>query len=223
MGRAIVRHPKVFLFDEPLSNLDAQLRVQMRTEIKRLRQKVRATTVYVTHDQVEALTLADRIVVMNKGVIEQVGTPHELYHAPRTKFVAGFIGSPTMNFIPARIEEANGRLSALLAGGIAFALPDSRRERYGRLAGRSQILVGLRPEHITDARSQQGPDAARFDAKIDVTEPMGMETLVYFSIGDTSICGRVNPGAGARDGEMLPLAADLNHMQVVDPETGLIV
>src|SRR6185295_18562001 len=106
MGRAIVRNPKVFLFDEPLSNLDAKLRVQMRTEIKRVHQKVKTTTVYVTHDQVEAMTLADRVVVMNQGCIEQIGTPHELYHHPRTRFVAGFIGSPAMNFIPCRIEQA---------------------------------------------------------------------------------------------------------------------
>src|SRR5437868_3077242 len=108
MGRAIVRNPKVFLFDEPLSNLDAKLRVQMRTEIKRIHQKVKTTTVYVTHDQVEAMTLADRVVVMNRGRIEQIGTPNDLYHAPKTKFVASFIGSPAMNFVPCRLEEANG-------------------------------------------------------------------------------------------------------------------
>src|ERR687885_747701 len=119
MGRAIVRNPKVFLFDEPLSNLDAKLRVQMRTEIKKVHQKVMTTTVYVTHDQVEAMTLADRVVVMNHGVIDQIGTPHELYHTPRTKFVAGFIGSPAMNFIPARLEENAAALSIRLANGIA--------------------------------------------------------------------------------------------------------
>src|SRR5918992_200032 len=117
MGRAIVRTPKVFLFDEPLSNLDAKLRVQMRTEIKKVHQKVMTTTVYVTHDQVEAMTLADRVVVMNQGRIDQTGTPHELYHAPRTKFVAGFIGSPAMNFIPARLEENAGALSVNLGNG----------------------------------------------------------------------------------------------------------
>src|SRR5262250_469241 len=110
MGRAIVRNPKVFLFDEPLSNLDAKLRVQMRTEIKRVHQKVKTTTVYVTHDQVEAMTLADRVVVMNQGRIEQIGTPHDLYHHPRTRFVAGFIGSPAMNFIPCRLEQAGSGL-----------------------------------------------------------------------------------------------------------------
>src|SRR6266513_2571809 len=120
MGRAIVRNPKVFLFDEPLSNLDVKLRVQMRTEIKRVHQKVRTTTVYVTHDQVEAMTLADRVVVMNSGTIEQVGTPHDLYHRPRTRFVAGFIGSPAMNFIPCHLEQAAGALRVRLSDTLAF-------------------------------------------------------------------------------------------------------
>src|SRR3989449_1506021 len=125
MGRAIVRNPKVSLFDEPLSNLDAKLRVQMRIEIKRVHQKVRTTTVYVTHDQVEAMTLADRVVVMNHGVIEQVGTPNDLYHAPRTRFVAGFIGSPAMNFLPCRLEDAAGTLRVRLSDDIVVPLPPS--------------------------------------------------------------------------------------------------
>src|ERR671932_401122 len=123
IGRAIVRNPKVFLFDEPLSNLDAKLRVQMRTEIKKVHQTVRTTTVYVTHDQVEAMTLADRVVVMNHGVIEQVGSPQELYHNPRTRFVAGFIGSPAMNFIPAHLEQAAGALRLRLPDGIELPVP----------------------------------------------------------------------------------------------------
>ena len=124
MGRAIVRNPKVFLFDEPLSNLDAKLRVQMRTEIKRVHQKVKTTTVYVTHDQIEAMTLADRVVVMNGGTIEQIGTPHDLYHHPRTRFVAGFIGSPTMNFIRGTLEQSNGAL-ALRHGQQLLPLPQA--------------------------------------------------------------------------------------------------
>src|SRR5437762_3916417 len=129
MGRAIVRDPKVFLFDEPLSNLDAKLRVQMRTEIKRVHQKVRTTTVYVTHDQVEAMTLADRVVVMNRGRIEQIGPPNELYHAPRTRFVAGFIGSPAMNFLPCRLEEAAGALRVRLSDDIVLPVPPSHAGR----------------------------------------------------------------------------------------------
>src|SRR6202790_3777146 len=123
MGRAIVRNPKVFLFDEPLSNLDAKLRVQMRTEIKKVHQKVRTTTVYVTHDQVEAMTLADRVVVMRAGIIEQVGSPNDLYHSPKTRFVAGFIGSPAMNFIPCRLEENAGALSLRLDDRVSVPVP----------------------------------------------------------------------------------------------------
>src|SRR5512136_19673 len=130
MGRAIVRDPKVFLFDEPLSNLDAKLRVQMRTEIKKVHQKVRTTTVYVTHDQVEAMTLADRVVVMNHGRIEQIGTPNELYHKPATRFVASFIGSPAMNFVPCRLEDTGGKLNVRLTDRLAFALPPARAARY---------------------------------------------------------------------------------------------
>src|SRR5437867_3658022 len=130
MGRAIVRNPKVFLFDEPLSNLDAKLRVQMRTEIKRVHQKVRTTTVYVTHDQVEAMTLADRVVVMHHGRIEQIGAPNDLYHAPQTRFVAGFIGSPAMNFLPCRLEETDGALRVRLSEAIALPVPAARAARY---------------------------------------------------------------------------------------------
>ena len=127
MGRAIVRNPKVFLFDEPLSNLDAKLRVQMRTEIKNVHQTVQTTTVYVTHDQVEAMTLADRVVVMNDGVIEQVGTPQELYHHPTTRFVAGFIGSPAMNFLRCRLESNGAGLRVRLSDAISLPVPASRR------------------------------------------------------------------------------------------------
>src|SRR6266478_1767368 len=130
MGRAIVRNPKVFLFDEPLSNLDAKLRVQMRTEIKRVHQKVKTTTVYVTHDQVEAMTLADRVVVMNNGTIEQIGRPHDLYHRPKTHFVAGFIGSPAMNFLACHLEEPGGALRLRLSDTLAFPVPPERTARY---------------------------------------------------------------------------------------------
>ena len=130
MGRAIVRNPKVFLFDEPLSNLDAKLRVQMRTEIKKVHQTVKTTTVYMTHDQVEAMTLADRVVVMNAGTIEQIGSPHELYHNPKTRFVAGFIGSPAMNLLPCRLEQAGGGgLNVRLSQGLGFKIPADRTQR----------------------------------------------------------------------------------------------
>ena len=151
MGRAIVRNPKVFLFDEPLSNLDAKLRVQMRTEIKRVHQKVKTTTVYVTHDQVEAMTLADRVVVMNGGRIEQIGTPNDLYHHPKTRFVAGFIGSPAMNLIPAKLEGNGSGLTIRLSDKLSFQVPESRAARYRGHTGKD-LLLGLRPEHITETR-----------------------------------------------------------------------
>ncbi|MGL4291288.1 MAG: ABC transporter ATP-binding protein [Phreatobacter sp.] len=223
MGRAIVRHPKVFLFDEPLSNLDAKLRVQMRTEIKKVHLKVRTTTVYVTHDQVEAMTLADRVVVMNHGRIEQIGPPNELYHAPKTRFVAGFIGSPAMNFIPARIEEASGALRVRLTDTIALAIPEAKTARYRPHAGKDGLLLGLRPEHITETDPHMAAGKEPFQVKLDVIEPMGNETLVYFAVEGTQLCGRVDPNAGARDGEPMRLAADLNHMHLIDGASGLVL
>src|ERR1700675_4798776 len=182
MGRAIVRNPKVFLFDEPLSNLDAKLRVQMRIEIKKVHQKVRTTTVYVTHDQVEAMTLADRVVVMNHGRIEQIGTPNELYHKPATRFVAGFIGSPAMNFMPCRLEDVSGKLHVRLTDRISFPLPPARAARYQSVKRSDKLLLGLRPERITEASAHAEPGVENFDAVLDVTEPMGMETLIYFTL-----------------------------------------
>ncbi|MDA9490844.1 ABC transporter ATP-binding protein [Bradyrhizobium sp. CCBAU 11361] len=223
MGRAIVRNPKVFLFDEPLSNLDAKLRVQMRIEIKKVHQKVRTTTVYVTHDQVEAMTLADRVVVMNKGRIEQIGTPNELYHKPATRFVAGFIGSPAMNFIPCRLEDVGGTLQIRLADRIAFALPAARAARYNALPRTDKLLLGLRPEHLTEAHAHLGPGVETFDTVLDVTEPMGMETLVYFGLEGTPVCGRVDPNAGAKDGAPMRLAMDLNNMHLLNEDTGNVL
>src|SRR6266704_1327915 len=223
MGRAIVRDPKVFLFDEPLSNLDAKLRVQMRTEIKKVHQKVRTTTVYVTHDQVEAMTLADRVVVMNKGRIEQIGTPNELYHKPATHFVAGFIGSPAMNFIPCRLEDVAGKLNIRLTDRIAFPLPPNRAARYQSVGRTEKLLLGLRPEHITEAKAHPEPGVEAFDAVLDVTEPMGMETLIYLELEGVEICGRVNPNAGAHGGKPLRLAVDLNNMHLLNEVTGAVI
>jgi len=217
MGRAIVRNPKVFLFDEPLSNLDAKLRVQMRTEIKKVHQTVRTTTVYVTHDQVEAMTLADRVVVMNGGVIEQVGPPQELYHRPRTRFVAGFIGSPGMNFLPVRVADA----AVQLADGQRLPIPPSRLDRYAAHNGAGMIL-GLRPEHLTDARDAGRPGLAPLTATVDVVEPMGMETLVHFAVGGVPVVARASPDTGAQPGQPLPLLADMNAMHLMD-ENGAVV
>jgi multiple sugar transport system ATP-binding protein len=222
MGRAIVRHPKVFLFDEPLSNLDAKLRVQMRTEIKRVHQQVKTTTVYVTHDQVEAMTLADRVVVMNRGRIEQVGTPHDLYHRPKTRFVAGFIGSPAMNFLSCRVEGNGEGLVLRVAGDLAFPVPASRTERYRASTGKDLIL-GMRPEHITEPRGEARDARGEFTVTLDVVEPMGMETMVFFMIGGTEVCARVEPSAATGPREPMRLYANLNHMHLIDPATDLVL
>ena len=223
MGRAIVRDPKVFLFDEPLSNLDAKLRVQMRIEIKKVHLKVRTTTVYVTHDQVEAMTLADRVVVMNDGRIEQVGVPTDLYNAPATKFVAGFIGSPAMNLIPCRLETSGADLGVRLDDKILLPVPEDRISRYKPHLDNTRLLFGLRPEHIFEKRPNTEAGQHSFEVLIDVSEQMGMDTLVYFLINDVQVCGRVSPKAGAQVGEGMRLLADLNNMHLIDDESGKVL
>ena len=222
MGRAIVRNPKVFLFDEPLSNLDAKLRVHMRTEMKKVHQKVRTTTVYVTHDQVEAMTLADRVVVMNAGRIEQVGTPHELYHTPATAFVAGFIGSPAMNMVKCGLEETAGALR-LQINGIALPVPEDRVARYKTHAGKRDLLLGLRPEHLTDRRGAPLPGQATFEVPVEVTEPMGMETLVFFNLNGTEMCARADPTADMQPGKPAQFLADLRYMHLIDEASGRVL
>jgi multiple sugar transport system ATP-binding protein len=221
MGRAIVRHPRVFLFDEPLSNLDAKLRVQMRTEIKKVHQTVRTTTVYVTHDQIEAMTLADRVVVMNQGRIEQVGPPQELYHHPATRFVAGFIGSPAMNFLPVRVVDDNG-LKVQLSSGVRLPIPAARAERYRPYTGK-EVTLGLRPEHLTETRDVEKPGVCLFDALVDVTEPMGMETMVHFFDGGAPVCARVDPATPCAPGQMMTLAADMNQMHLIENDSGRVI
>jgi multiple sugar transport system ATP-binding protein len=216
MGRAIVRHPKVFLFDEPLSNLDAKLRVQMRLEIKKVHQKVRTTTVYVTHDQIEAMTLADRVVVMHHGRIEQTGTPTELYNAPATAFVAGFIGSPAMNIVACSLEQAAAGLRLRLSEGMVFPVPPERTSRYLPHAGKADLLFGLRPEHIAELRGPLEQNRHAFDAAIEVAEPMGMEMLVYFPVNGVQFCARVSSAADIGRGRRVKLVADLNHMHLID-------
>jgi multiple sugar transport system ATP-binding protein len=222
MGRAIVRNPKVFLFDEPLSNLDAKLRVQMRTEIKRVHQLVKTTTVYVTHDQVEAMTLADRVVVMNGGVIEQIATPQDLYHHPRTHFVAGFIGSPAMNFIRCRLESNGAGQRVRISDKISLPVPASRSSHFQSLNGK-ELIFGLRPEHITEPRRNDRDQQCEFPTTLDVVEPMGMETMVYFTVDGQEVCGRVDPGSAVGPGESMRLYADMDRMHLIDPQTGLVL
>jgi multiple sugar transport system ATP-binding protein len=221
MGRAIVRNPRVFLFDEPLSNLDAKLRVQMRTEIKKVHQTVNTTTVYVTHDQVEAMTLADRVVVMNAGRIEQVGPPQELYHNPATRFVAGFIGSPAMNFLPVKVLNESGLL-VQLANGEKLPIPPQRANRYAPYVGR-EMTLGIRPEHLTEVTGHEKPGVGRVSAPVEVVEPMGMETLVHFQLSGAEVTARVAPDTPARPGEILPLAADMNQMHLIETDSGRVV
>jgi multiple sugar transport system ATP-binding protein len=222
MGRAIVRNPKVFLFDEPLSNLDAKLRVQMRFEIKRVHQLVKTTTVYVTHDQVEAMTLADRVVVMNGGNIEQIATPQELYHHPKTRFVAGFIGSPSMNFLRCRLEQNGVGLRVRISDTVSLPVPAAHSARFSAFTGK-ELTFGLRPEHITEPRRNDRDPQCEFASTLDVVEPMGMETMVYFTVDGQEVCGRVDPESAVGPGQQMQLYADMNRMHLIDPQTGAVL
>ncbi|WP_372620309.1 ABC transporter ATP-binding protein [Falsiroseomonas sp.] len=205
MGRAIVRDPKVFLFDEPLSNLDAKLRVQMRTEIKRLRDRLRATTIYVTHDQVEAMTLADRIVVMQGGLVQQVGTPEEIYDHPATTFVAAFMGAPAMNLLAGRV--ADGRA----------VLPDGTTLPIARAAPEGGATIGIRPERLIWLPPGSEAPAAITGPAI-VVEPLGSETLVTLDIGGTDLHVRVPPRSVRRAGEAVRLALAPDDIHLFSPE-----
>jgi multiple sugar transport system ATP-binding protein len=203
MGRAIVRQPLVFLFDEPLSNLDAKLRVDMRTEIKRLHQQIGATLIYVTHDQVEAMTLADRIIVLREGVIEQIGAPREVYDRPESLFVAGFIGSPAMNFLPARLS--GGRLT----------LEDGQILPWNGGAHDGAVTFGVRPEHFLE-----NGGATTLNARVEVVEPLGSDTLVALRIGATQATARLSAGAEVASGQTLALGVDMRRAHLFDPQTG---
>ena len=204
MGRAIVRNPQVFLFDEPLSNLDAKLRVQMRAEIKELHQRLKVTTVYVTHDQIEAMTMADKIVVMNHGHIEQAGAPLELYDRPANLFVAGFIGSPAMNML-------HGKVSAgafVDASGMRWPMPAN----HGAAEG-SEIVYGVRPEHLR-------LDANGVPTRVHVVEPTGSETQVVLRLGEVSLMGAFRERIAAGPGEALPVSPELGLVHLFDKKTG---
>ncbi|HEY7766021.1 MAG TPA: sn-glycerol-3-phosphate ABC transporter ATP-binding protein UgpC [Aestuariivirgaceae bacterium] len=207
MGRAIVRDPKVFLFDEPLSNLDAKLRVQMRAEIKELHQRLKTTTVYVTHDQIEAMTMADRIVVLNEGLVEQAGSPLELYDKPANIFVAGFIGSPAMNLLKGTIR-LNGAPSFVTDAGVTLPLASAPSGSDGRAA-----IYGIRPEHL-DLRD----GAIRLE--VSVVEPTGSETQLFAKLGGEKIVGVFRERIKARPGELLPVMPDSNAVHLFDAVTG---
>ncbi len=195
MGRAIVRQPQVFLFDEPLSNLDAKLRVQMRTEISRLHDRLQTTMIYVTHDQVEAMTMGDRICVMLDGEIQQVAPPTELYHRPVNKFVAGFIGSPPMNFASGAIHQENGSLRFRDTSGVLDLEVDPAHHDLLRNHIGKAVHFGIRPEDLSENPTQQPSAGASLRATVDVVEPMGAETILYLSVGDATFTARVRPDA----------------------------
>src|SRR5690348_14736246 len=211
MGRAIVRDPKVFLFDEPLSNLDAKLRVAMRAEIKALHQRLKTTTVYVTHDQVEAMTMADRIVVMHDGRVEQIGTPLELYDAPTNLFVAGFIGSPAMNFIEAVLRRENGTSWAEAADGTRLPLAANRAGRDGQ-----KVVYGARPEHI--ALATDGTSGV--PAVVEVVEPTGADTFVYATLAGTQVCAVFTERHDFRAGETVRFTPRRELVHLFDRENG---
>ncbi len=229
LGRAIVRQPQVFLFDEPLSNLDAQLRVQMRREIARLHQELDATMIYVTHDQVEAMTLGDRIVVMNKGYVQQIDTPMNLYDHPRNRFVAGFIGSPAMNFIDGRIAVGDALQFVAAGDAFTFTIPPSLAERIHGLETR-ELTLGIRPEDVSVAL-ESGPTIFAGEstivhppitapAHLDLVEALGNEVFVYASVGPYTITARIAPQPLPTLGDPITLAFDLAKAHFFDRETG---
>ena len=242
MGRAIVRSPKAFLMDEPLSNLDAKLRVQMRTEVSRLQRRLGTTTVYVTHDQTEAMTLGDRVVVMRGGVVQQVGAPQHLYDHPVNLFVAGFIGSPSMNFLPGTVE--NDELSTAVG---RLPLADRLRRALEAANSPREVILGIRPEHFEDAALVEEHKRAAggvFPAQVDVLESMGSDKYAYFSLdGDrassaeleelaadagtadlgsngSQITTRLSAASGAAEGEEIDIWFDAEQVQVFDPSSG---
>jgi multiple sugar transport system ATP-binding protein len=238
MGRAIVREPSAFLLDEPLSNLDAKLRVQMRTEIARLQHRLKTTTVYVTHDQTEAMTLGDRVAVLRKGVVQQVASPRELYQNPVNLFVAGFIGSPAMNFLPAEVEGTTVRLPM-----ASFEVPAARRDA---IAGHPKLIAGIRPEDFHDVATtpDRPASAATFRARVDVIEWMGSEVFVYFPVGrgehadqlaelaqelesveaagsEDQVIARLDADSKVREGQEAELWFDPEAVHLFDPESGM--
>ncbi|WEZ87719.1 sn-glycerol-3-phosphate ABC transporter ATP-binding protein UgpC [Pseudomonas sp. NyZ480] len=217
MGRALARRPKIYLFDEPLSNLDAKLRVEMRTEMKLMHQRLRTTTVYVTHDQIEAMTLGDKVAVMKDGIIQQFGTPQQIYNDPANQFVASFIGSPPMNFIPVRLTKQEGRLLALLDSGQARCeLPLGAASDM--LDGR-EIILGIRPEQIS-LGAGEGNGLPGIRAEVEVTEPTGPDLLVFVTLNQTKVCCRLAPDVACRVGDNLNLQFDPARVLLFDAATG---
>jgi multiple sugar transport system ATP-binding protein len=218
VGRAIVREPKVFLFDEPLSNLDAKLRVAMRAEISKLHQRLQTTFIYVTHDQTEAMTMATRIAVINKGILQQVDTPQILYDRPDNLFVAGFIGSPAMNFFPAKLHKDDGRL-VVDNGSFNVAIPAENAKPYEAHAGKN-VIFGIRPENIHDPHfTPPNVHTETVETQVDVTELMGNEIFLHLLTGQNTFVARVDPRSKMRVGEKAQIAFDMDNIHIFDAET----
>ncbi|MEF1290914.1 ABC transporter ATP-binding protein [Vibrio sp. M260118] len=219
MGRALARRPKLYLFDEPLSNLDAKLRVEMRHQIKRLHQQLNTTIVYVTHDQIEAMTLADRIAVMKDGELQQLGTPQEIYNKPNNMFVAGFMGSPSMNFITTMVDLNDQDQPVIKVKGSNgqehhINLPASMREQDGK-----EVVIGLRPEHITDSENQESDATTQLDLTLEVLEPTGPDTIAMIKVNDQEVACRLSPEFDVTAGQVAPLHFDLSKAVFFDAVT----
>ncbi|MEZ9649321.1 ABC transporter ATP-binding protein [Vibrio lentus] len=219
MGRALARRPKLYLFDEPLSNLDAKLRVEMRHQIKRLHQKLNTTIVYVTHDQIEAMTLADRIAVMKDGELQQLGTPQEIYTKPNNMFVAGFMGSPSMNFIKTMVDLDEEQNPIIKVTGTAeqehhIRLPQSMRDQDGK-----ELVIGLRPEHITEQEGDDMSATTKLDLQLEVLEPTGPDTIAMVKVNDQEVACRLSPEFEVSVGQMAPLHFDLSKAVFFDAQT----
>lgn len=218
VGRAIVREPKVFLFDEPLSNLDAKLRVQMRSEISKLHQRLQTTFIYVTHDQTEAMTMATRIAVLNKGILQQLDTPQALYDKPNNLFVAGFIGSPAMNFFPAKLTVSNGKVTVEV-DSFKVQIPEALSAPYKNMDGKN-VIFGIRPENIHDTEfAPQGIVGEKVNVKVDVTELMGNETLLYLLSDKNTFIARVDPRSKKRIGDDMQVIFDMDKIHIFDAST----
>ena len=228
IGRALAREPKLYLFDEPLSNLDAQLRLDMRTEIKKLHQRLGSTIVYVTHDQIEAMTLATRIAVMNAGVLQQLGTPYEVYNRPSNTFVAGFMGSPRMNLLKAHLVGEGDRLSLQLKAGehpgARIDLPPGQPAALARYVGR-ELIAGIRAEAVSLARNGMNAEASqRFvDARVEVIEPTGADTLVVLNLGGHEFTARLEPDVSLKPGQDARFLLDFSKLVCFDPESESLI
>ena len=218
IGRAIVRNARLFLFDEPLSNLDAQLRDEMRSEIKRLHLEIATTMIYVTHDQIEAMTLADRIVLLREGRIEQAGTPLDLFERPATRYVAGFLGSPQMNFVPARLEQVGAGLVVRTPDGATLPLP-----RRGEALRAGDIVLGVRPEHFSRAHPPLREGVATVSARAELIQPTGSRTYVTFTFGGVPCTAELAAHDAHSPGESIDLAVDMNRVSLIDPTTERVI